>query len=623
MPGVSPVLRRVWLALIALHLGMLVYVLPFATLFGDSPLGGPDYQTHYQHTSTLLRVHAEFGHSWAYDPFLLAGHPTGLIFDVDNKLHFAFTSGLVDLGVPLPVAFNLFTLVAALLAPVLVWLAARLLRQTPAAQAMAFGLGVLAWNFDPTVRFCYGGGMISFAAAAAVCVVVVAVMQRLLGEQRRAAGVALLLLLPLALRTHVWSFAVLVVPLTGMYLRSCRKVQVQTHLFIWGAAILGLLANLDWLVPALAHRALIVPSAGLGQATPDYLVWDFVELLVDPKRTGFVIQRTVLRALVVAAACGTLWAWRREPDGRTFTGGLTLAWLLGLTYFGALVPVVAATEPYRFAVPLTLWGSVLAGPWLLDVAGRLRGLGRGLLVLLAVLLLPRLYQQIVPVVPEISPLAPPTGQAARSLPSARLGGVVDDFKAVTTWLNGQPDRGRVLVQYAPLGEYLRWATDRPIIGGFHDRRQIFQEADIFYFTTDDPRYADGFDDYLARYNIAYVVMTYPYMPEIERRSDSLTAGGILGGIHRVYTVKRAGTYFAEGSGRVTADLNRLAVTDARPAPGTQALVLRFHHMQELRCRAAEGQCRVEKAPLPGDAAGFVRVVGEPTLPREFTVELVY
>ncbi len=76
MPGVSPTLRRAWLALIALHLGMLAYVLPIATLFGDSPFGGPDYQTHYQHTSTLLRVHAEFGRAWAYDPFLLAGHPT-------------------------------------------------------------------------------------------------------------------------------------------------------------------------------------------------------------------------------------------------------------------------------------------------------------------------------------------------------------------------------------------------------------------------------------------------------------------------------------------------------------------------------------------------------------------
>jgi hypothetical protein len=35
--------------------------------------------------------------------------------------------------------------------------------------------------------------------------------------------------------------------------------------------VLGLLANLDWLAPALAHRELIVPTARLGQATPAYI----------------------------------------------------------------------------------------------------------------------------------------------------------------------------------------------------------------------------------------------------------------------------------------------------------------------------------------------------------------
>jgi hypothetical protein len=620
---VSAPLRRVWIGLVALHLLMLAYVLPVSVLFGDSPFGGPDYQTHYQHTSTLLQVRAQFDRAWAYDPFLLAGHPTGLIFDVDNKLHFAWTSALVGLGVPLPVAFNLFTLLAAALAPALLWTAARLLGQDPRARALAFGLGVLVWNFDPTVRFCYGGGMISFAAAACLCLVVVAVMHRLLTDQRRGFAVALLVLLPLALRTHVWSFAVLVAPLIGLYLRAWRKVHVRTHMVVWTAAALGLAANLDWLVPALAHRELIVPSAGLGQATPAYLFYDFVELLVDPRRTGFVIQRTFLRGLAVIAAVAAIWAWRRDRDPRAFTGGLTLGWLIGLTYFGALVPVVQATEPYRFAVPMVLWATVLAGPWLIGAAASLRGLSRaarGAVAALLLLLLPRLYQQISPMVPELSPLAPPPSQATRSLPSARLGGVVDDWKAVVTWLEGQPDRGRVLVQYGPLGEYLRWATDRPILGGFHDRRMIFQDANLFYFSVEDERFNAGLAAYLERYNVSHVVMTYPYIAELERRSDLLAAGGIHGGLHRVYTVKRPGGYFMTGSGRVDAGLNRISVRDAAPAPGGQSLVLRFHWMDELRCSP---DCTVRRFEVAGDSAGFIEVSGAPNLPREFAVELEY
>ena len=621
MRRVSVPLRRVWLALIGLHVLLLAHALPVGVIFGDSPLGGPDYQTHYQHTHTLLQVQAEFGRAWAYDPNLLAGHPTGLIFDVDNKLHFGWTSALVRVGVPLPVAFNLFTLLACALAPVSLWLAARLLRLEAGARALAFGLGVLAWSFDPTARFCWAGGMISFAFAAHVSVVVIAVMHRLLVDGGRRFAVALLVLLPLVLRMHVWSFGILVVPLTGMYLRAWRQTPARRHVVVWAAAALGLLVNVDWLVPALEHRALIVPSARLGQATPPYLIFDYLELLVDPLRTGFVVQRTLLRALVVIAAVGTLWNWRGDP--RRFTGGLTLAWLLGLTYAGALVPGVQATEPYRFAVPMVLWATVLAGPWLLRAGEGLRGLhgaARGAVLGLLLLVLPRVYHQVVPYLPALSPGPAPTGHAARSLPSARLDGVSPDFAAVATWLEGQPKHGRVLVQYHPLGEYLRWASDWPILGGFYDRRMIFQDANLFYFESDDERYRGGLAAYLERYNVSHVVMTYPYIAEVERRTDLLESAGIQGGAHRVYTVRKRGSYFLNGAGEVEAGLNRIAVRAAGPAPGTQALTLRFHFMDELRCAPA---CRVERAEVAGDTAGFVRVVGEPTLPAEFVVELAY
>ena len=155
---------------------------------------------------------------------------------------------------------------------------------------------------------------------------------------------------------------------------------------------------------------------------------------------------------------------------------------------------------------------------------------------------------------------------------------------------------------------------------------IFQDADLFFFPPEDPRYDAGLAAYLERYNVAYVVMSYPHVPVIERRSDLLAPAGIQGGLHRVYRVRRPSGYFEAGSGEVSAGLNRVAVRRARPAPGTQALTLRFHHMDELRCRPGApqaGGCRVERAEVPGDTAGFVRVVGEPTLPERFVLELVY
>lgn len=622
MAAVSAPLRRAWFALVVLHLALVAYAIPLATVFGDGPFGGPDYQTHFQHTHTLSRVIAEFGRAWAYDPDLLAGHPTGLIFDVDNKLHFGFTRGLHALGVPLHVAFNLFTLLSGLLAPVSLWLAARLLGLAPPARAVAFGLGTLVWHFDPTTRFCWGGGMVSFATAAHVSAVAVGLMYRLMREGAARFGVALMVVLPLVLRTHAWSFAILAVPLTGLYLRGWRAAAVRTHMFVWTAAALGLAANLDWLAPALVHRELIVPTARLGQATPDYILYDFLELLVDPLNTGFVAQRTFLRALVVVGAALALWGWRRERDERTMVGLLTLGWLIGLTYFGALVPGLNSTEPYRFAVPMTLWATVMASPWLCAAWQRVRGLpqaARGVVAVLGALLVVRVYQQVAPFLPFMTPGPAPTGQTASLLPAARLQGVSEETQAVATWLAGQPRTGRVLVQTHTIGEYLRWATDWPVLGGFPDRRMIFSDANLFYFPLDDERYDRGFAEYLARYNVAYVVMTYPYVASIERRTDLLASAGIVAGTHRVYRVKQTSGWFLSGGGKVEASLNRVHVRDATPAPGSQSVTLRYHWMNELRCSP---DCTVERAEVAGDSAGFIKIVGAP-LPREFTVTLDY
>lgn len=622
MPRVS-VARTWWVLISGLHVALVAYAVPLEVVFGDGPFGGPDYQTHYQHTHTLSGVIAEFGRAWAYDPDLLAGHPTGLIFDVDNKLHFGFTLLLSRLGVPLAAAFNLFTLLSSLLAPVSLWLAARLLGHSRGAQAVAFALGTLVWHFDPTTRFCWGGGMVSFATAAHVCAVVVALMHRLMRDQRVRFGAALVVLLPLVLRTHAWSFVGLVVPLTGLYVMGWRRLGWRTHAFVWAAAALGVAANLDWLAPALLHRELIVPTARLGQATPAYILYDFLELLVDPLNTGFVAQRTFLRALVIAGAGLALWGWRRERDARAGAGALTLAWLFGLTYFGSLVPGISATEPYRFAVPLTLWATVLASPWLCAAWTRLRGLpqaARGVVAVLGVLLAVRGYQQVSPFLPMLTPGPQASGHAATVLPAARLHGVSEETKAVATWLEGQAKTGRVLVQTHALGEYLRWATDWPVLGGFPDRRMIFSDANLFYFKLSDERYTSGLAEYLERYNVAYVVMTYPYVADIERRMDLMASAGIVAGTHRVYRVKKVPGWFLQGSGEVEAGLNRIAVREARPAAGTQAVTLRYHWMAELRCSPS---CRVERAEVPGDSAGFIKIVGEPVLAREVVVTLDY
>jgi hypothetical protein len=204
----------------------------------------------------------------------------------------------------------------------------------------------------------------------------------------------------------------------------------------------------------------------------------------------------------------------------------------------------------------------------------------------------------------------------------RLRPISAEFESVAAWVAAQPDDGRVLVHYWALGEYLRWATDRPILGGFPDRRTIHEQSNLFHWPETDERYNEGLDRYLQTYNVAYVLMAIPYNPAIERRLDLLEPRGIVGSSYRAYRVRRPSGYAVRGEATVRAGLGRLEVAAAKPAPGTGDLVLRFHWMRELTCRSGvpNVDCSVEREPVEGDETGFIRVVGRPTLPADFVLE---
>jgi len=190
-----------------------------------------------------------------------------------------------------------------------------------------------------------------------------------------------------------------------------------------------------------------------------------------------------------------------------------------------------------------------------------------------------------------------------STPFARLSPVDDESLALARHLEEKCQGGRVLVQAPFLGEMLRWATSRPIVGGFAERRIVHEAANLFRRPSDPRFWGRAFAAYLVDYNIRCVVMSTP-MPVIELRA----------------AVRAPSTYFAQGSGKVRFDLNTIEVTDARPAPGTELMVLRFHPMETLCCRPG---CSLATSPVPHDPAGFIAVVGRPRLPKRFVIENTY
>ena len=637
---VQPTRRRHLVALAAIyavHLGLVVYACPFDVFFGGDPVMGVDYQTHFEQTRTVSEAITRFGKTWAYDPHLLAGQPAGLIFDVDNKAHCLFTHALTRLGLQQAVAFNLFVLLAHLLAPLAVLLAAWLFGTSPRARAIAMGLAIMVWHFDSAARWYWWDGMISYVTAASVSLVVVALFHRLLhGERARLFLPPLLVLLPLALLIHVWAFAILAVPMIGLYVRRWRRLGRGDHARVWGLALVGLAVNLFWLVPALSHLDLLAPSGRGGQATPLNMLTDYLDLYIDGLVTGTIGVRTFWRVTVLCGAALTLWRWRREADERLFACALWLGWTFGAAYLLALIPGVRETEPYRFIFPAMMMAAVLTGPWLAGVLTRqwwreLPGQARVVLVVLLILVAPRAVRSVTDFTPELTPEAAapqPTSENPRGLtPVAqtfylRHDPVPRSYRLIADYLRKEcTEPGRVLVWWWVMAEYLRWATDRPIIGGFPDRRIVHEAANIFRYKPDPRMRGKALADYLVRYNIRYLVVSSPLRIPLERYTQFMEIKKVFGiGGARVYRIRHRADYFMRGKGTITASLNRIEVRGAIPEDGTQRVILRYHHMRTLRCSPS---CRVVKVPIPHDPVGFIGVQGEPTLPGEFVIENKY
>jgi hypothetical protein len=393
-------------------------------------------------------------------------------------------------------------------------------------------------------------------------------------------------------------------------------------------ALAAVVGNLPWLWPSLRFRHLMTGMLTLGQANPLFALSDYADLLLNPLTTGYVAPKTMFRFLALLGGIVGVWRLRRARDPRALPLAVGVGWGLLLSYLGTWVWPLGYSEPYRYIAPTALLAVIPAASFLDEALFRpwfrqLPRVARAVVALLCLLLLPRLFGQIAYFLPEMVPEAsrtPSPGRPARgALAAANLGlttfarqvGLDPDARELRRWLRANADgSGRIAVQFWPLAEMLRWSTDLPIIGGFPDRRLLHEQADCFRLPQDARREGPAFADYLTTYNVGYLVLT-ARAPAIEGRTDLLEYRTRIGP-HRIYRTLQPPGYVLGGRGEVVAGLNRIEVSGA-----SSELVLKFHWLDSLRCTPG---CTIQREPLPGDDAGFIRVSGAPP---SFVIENAY
>jgi hypothetical protein len=617
--------RAAYPALFALvvagHLLLTFYYERPGLMFDVEPNSWLDFDTHIEQAWRVTEALDGWGRHWAYDVQMLAGYPTGTIFDADNKGWEIWTYALWKLGMPKGMAFNMFILLAHLIVPWMAYASARCFRLDRWASLTAMVLALAIWYFDAFPRWSWWIGMISWAIVGTLALLPVALMYRYLEDGRWWRPVVMAVVMGAGHMIHPYIFVPLALPMGAMYVRAFRKLPWTRHAALVAVAVFTIAVNSWWLLTALRFWRYILDSGYCFQGTLSYLVTDYLGLIgKDPLVSGVVGNRTGFRFLAIACTVLCLVSWRRSRDPRFLPFATSVAGLFAITYLGGYFWVTRQIQPYRFILPALFVIVIPAAAYLVDLvrSAELRSLPRKAYVLVGILVfltLPHFARDVLYFMPALLPDLKPLPEG-KSAPIADVVGFGDfgfpkhmefrhgphwpDFTALARWLEENDDgQGRVLVEWNVLGEHLAWRTHSQIVGGFHERNMAHSAANLFRLHPQADVTDEELVRYLTDYAIKWVIVTHR-RPALDNRRHVLEPKQYIPH-HRIYESKVGWSYFQENGGHVAPSMNRLAVTGTDPG---RDVVLRFHFLGTLVC---EPGCTILKEPVLGNSVGFMRI----------------
>ena len=353
--------RLRWLFMLAgLHIVATLFFFPAQHLFDARPIVTADHAVHYEQ---CLRSRAVFWHTFrldCYNPYFMAGYPSGTLFDVDMKGAELFTA-LIPIHTA--TALKLFILLAYLSMLPSVYRGARMLGFRLDEGVLGVMLLLVYWHwgrpYASDFRFV---GMFSFVFATHAVVYVTGLVRRFVAGDR---GRALFILGPVAFCVHVLSVVMAAVSITTVLVADRARMTTRRAelLFLW--ALVVVFANALWILPLIRFLPYKVPSEAFYQLHGLHQV---ERLLFAP--TGWIAS-----GVLVLAALGAV---RLAKQSRMNTAAPSLVSSLVMLFFatfGIHLPGINQLEPGRFLFSAIVFATPLAGAgavWLIEAfSGRM------------------------------------------------------------------------------------------------------------------------------------------------------------------------------------------------------------------------------------------------------------
>ncbi|KFB70961.1 MAG: hypothetical protein AW09_003925 [Candidatus Accumulibacter phosphatis] len=593
---------------------LLAYSFPLDELLSQTPILFSDAGYHWYHMKLAVAL-AHDGTQSAYDPFFAAGLPRGVFLDPSANFP-AVLAALFSPAISEAVLYKLHAFASALLAPISVLAAARLL-DVPRRQAIiAFVFGLLLF-WTSYFHWYYTSGMVSFVTAAYLVLPFTAMFLRY--TSGRGGGWSLIgigMFGAIAFFYHPLFPVIAAVFIGSWLLLSFRDIAAwRTVGALTVIPLLSLLPNLPWLaaIQEYAKAFPVVDSMSAYQTKVDPAkIWKELFAIDDGAK------------IYAPIAVLSLWgAIKEKQQGRRtvlisslLAGGI----LIVFAAIGASVPPFRALQPNRFSPVAYL---LLTLPAAFGMVHMYRSLWAQRPALRAVATL----TAVVSVVPT----SYAAYELAREVSYANIGHVgkkppmIDGVGPYTIWLENwirenTDGSSRILFEVSlprvydggRITGYLALQTNREFIGGPYPylHSASFQKGQAFGKALEKLP-AELFMAYLDLYNIGWIIVNTPtntnYIETLPNVQTVASHKEI-----RIYRVSQTPSYFLKGHGTITnRKFNRVEATDVTG----DSIVLKYHYHDQLTILP---QARIYPIKTDLDPIPFI---GIDSPPRKFTLSI--
>jgi|GEM_PF-1252398 len=612
---------RIWMiGLILLNLCLTGVLLPPGFILKTVPIGFVDFMQHYNHAQTFVDIFRTTGKTWGYNPSLMAGFPDLTVFDIDNK--FVEWVALIGsfFGIKTAVSIKIILFIELLIEPFLLYFAFLNFGFRKKSCLWAVLGGILISN-GPVGLFFNAGGMFSYMFATFFSTLVVSLYYRFLILQDKRFNWLMVILTALAPILHSVSVVMVGVPVLFMAVqgyKSLKKIMVK---WLALSAAFALLVNIYWIIPVLKTFKYVISTDEAW--TGSFSISQFAVFWIGGT---ILVSGGLFAVLYFVQGCKIL---RGKQKGL-----LVLSVLMVIVLIIAGGPgwyLIRSLQPNRFLILLQIY-LLIPAIALLEQVYILKNIQTKKLmstILITSLLLPALGMAFIRFAP------PPNSiplMIAHKLFGRKLeaGNLADPrTKELIQWLNSNtaPEGGRIMIEH-PQGEdeespYMTFylgllpSIHRYVKGEFigaprfeapfvQNRDTRFSHDEMFGKKLSDIS-REELEYKLGLYNVRWIVAIKGTATSyLDRYTDLFEKVKEIDSAHiyEVHLPHKSG-YFLKGDGRIKAEINRLELSDLQG----DDIVIKYHWIDGFK--ASEG-VRIERYPVEGDEAGFIRILRPPS-----------